>query len=59
MTIINRMLDRNPSSVNDLGTHMTTFTDNAKTTAWYYLAIQEAANTHSYVRNAYGVESWR
>lgn len=59
VTIINRMLDRNPSSVNDLGAHMTTFTDNAKTTAWYYLAIQEAANTHNYVRNTYGVESWR
>lgn len=59
VTIINRMLERNPASVNDLGSNMITFTDNAKTTAWYYLAIQEAANTHNYVRNAYGVESWR
>ena len=57
-TIINRVLDRNPSSVADLADGMKTFTDNMKTTKWYYLAIQEAANGHSYLRDTDGSEYW-
>ena len=37
---------------------MITFSDNADKTKWYYLDIQEAANGHSYTRNADGSEKW-
>jgi hypothetical protein len=59
VTLINRMLERQPENVDDLLDGMTTFTDNMDTNKWYYLAIQEAANGHGYTRKADGVfESW-
>ena len=56
--ILNRVLGRNPGSVADLLDGMKTFTDNQKTTKWYYLDIQEAANGHSYKRDNDGTEYW-
>ena len=59
VTMINRILDRQPETAADLADGMVTFTDNADTSAWYYLAIQEAANGHTYTRKADGVhETW-
>ena len=49
MTLTNRVLCRQPESISDILTEqMTTFTDNADVNAWYYLAIQEATNSHEY-----------
>lgn len=58
VSMINRVLERNPDTVGDLLDGMKTFTDNMVTTKWYYFAIQEAANGHSYSRDPYGNESW-
>ncbi len=58
VTIINRVLGRNPNTVADLIDGMKTFTDNQKTTKWYYLDIQEATNGHSYKRDTDGTEYW-
>ena len=59
VTLINRMLNRQPESVEDLLDGMITFTDNMDPDKWYYLAIQEAANGHEYVIKADGIhESW-
>ena len=56
--MINRVLDRNPLTAADLLPGMKTFVDNANPVAWYYVAIQEAANSHEYTRNDLGTESW-
>ncbi len=50
VTLVNRVLDRAPETADDLMDGMISFTDNTDTGAWYYLAIQEAANSHSYDR---------
>jgi uncharacterized repeat protein (TIGR02543 family) len=55
-TIVNRMLHRFPESKKSLLPNMIIFPDN-KESAWYYLAIQEAANSHDYVKDNYG-EEW-
>lgn len=55
---MNRVLQRIPESVNDLLPGMIVWPDNADTTKWYYLAIQEATNSHDYVRKSSGYESW-
>ncbi|WP_418205593.1 S-layer homology domain-containing protein [Anaerotignum faecicola] len=46
MSLVNRVLNRNPETSEDLLPDMITFTDNADTNAWYYLAVQEATNSH-------------
>ena len=47
MTLVNRMLERVPQTAEDLLTDgMVTWSDNADTTAWFYLAVQEATNSH-------------
>ena len=46
MSLVNRVLNRNPETAEDLLPDMITFTDNADTNAWYYLAVQEATNSH-------------
>ena len=56
VTMLNRMLDRNPDQLPAAG--MKTFSDNMDPNMWYYKAIQEAANGHTYNRNADGTESW-
>jgi len=41
------MLKRVPESINDLLViEMLSWSDNADTGAWYYLAVQEATNSH-------------
>ena len=48
MTLVNRVLNRQPETENDLLPNMVTWTDNADKNAWYYLAVQEATNSHYY-----------
>ena len=48
MTLVNRVLNRQPETENDLLPNMVTWTDNANPNAWYYLAVQEATNSHYY-----------
>ena len=56
VAMLNRMLGRCPDALPETG--MKTFPDNMDTSAWYYKDIQEAANGHTYQRNADGTESW-
>ncbi len=48
MTLVNRVLNREPESKDDLLEGMITWKDNADENAWYYLAVQEATNSHTY-----------
>ena len=48
MTLVNRVLNRQPETEDDLLPNMVTWTDNADKNAWYYLAVQEATNSHYY-----------
>ena len=48
MTLVNRVLNRQPETEDDLLPNMTVWTDNANPKAWYYLAVQEATNSHYY-----------
>ena len=48
MTLVNRVLNRQPETEDDLLPNMTVWTDNANQKAWYYLAVQEATNSHYY-----------
>lgn len=58
MTIINRVLNRLPENEDDLLDGMNVWTDNQPGT-WYYLAVQEATNSHKYVYKADGLhEHW-
>lgn len=59
MTLVNRVLNREPESKADLLDGMTTWKDNADETAWYYLAVQEATNSHTCEMKADGKhEKW-
>lgn len=59
ITLINRALNRQPESKNDLLDNMITPPDNTDENAWYYLAVQEAVNSHNYKLKADGVhEAW-
>jgi hypothetical protein len=47
MTLVNRMLKRIPLSPDDLlANRMSVWKDNTYTDAWFYLAVQEATNSH-------------
>jgi hypothetical protein len=47
ITLVNNILERVPESADDLlADEMTTWHDNANIDEWYYLAIQEATNSH-------------
>ena len=48
MTLVNRVLNRQPEAEDDLLPNMTVWTDNANPKVWYYLAVQEATNSHYY-----------
>ncbi len=48
ITLVNRILNRQPETEDDLLPNMTVWTDNANPKAWYYLAVQEATNSHYY-----------
>ena len=57
MAVVNRVLQRLPRSVDDLLLDMITWPDNMDETAWYYLYVQEATNSHDYNR-VNGLEKW-
>lgn len=46
MAMVNRMLKRAPQNASDLLEGMIEWSDNANTSAWYYLDVQEATNSH-------------
>ena len=48
MTLVNRVLNRQPETEDDLPPNMTVWMGNANPKAWYYLAVQEATNSHYY-----------
>lgn len=59
VTLINRVLNRLPESVDALHKDMNVFPDNMDTSAWYYLAIQEATSSHEYEKDKDDVyETW-
>ena len=57
VTMINRVLRRNPGSKDDLFFGMKVWPDNPAG-AWYYLEVQEATNGHEFHRKADGHEKW-
>lgn len=57
MTMINRVLCRAPETEGDLLPGMITWPDNQPGT-WYYLAVQEATNSHDYDRKDAIHETW-
>ena len=48
MTLVNRVLNRMPEKSEDLLDDMIKWPDNADASVWYYLAVQEATNSHDY-----------
>ena len=46
MTLVNRVLKRLPETKDDLHKDMKTWPDNQNESAWFYLAVQEATNSH-------------
>lgn len=58
MTMVNRVLQRVPESPSDLLDNMIIWPDNMDTEKWYYLAVQEATNSHYYQRKNNGFETW-
>ena len=59
MTLVNRVLGRVPESKDDLIEGMTTWSDNDDENAWYYIAVQEATNSHAFEMKADGKhEKW-
>lgn len=57
MTMINRVLNRMPETEGDLLPGMNTWPDN-QPGAWYYLAVQEATNSHEFTHKGEIYESW-
>ena len=57
MTLINRVLCRMPETKADLLDSMTNWPDN-QPGAWYYLAVQEATNSHTYEQKDSKYETW-
>lgn len=58
MTIINRVLCRIPETADDLLPQMIVWADNLDTGKWYYLAIQEATNSHTFAYKDDTYETW-
>ena len=58
MTMINRVLNRVPETYKDLLSDMIMWPDNGDTTAWYYLPVQEATNSHDYSMKNHVYEKW-
>ena len=58
MTLVNRVLKRLPETAEDLHNDMIKWSDNSDTSAWYYLAVQEATNSHYYDLKANKHEKW-
>lgn len=58
MTLVNRVLHRVPETERDLLPGMAIWKDNMNENAWYYLAVQEATNSHDYGRKTNAYEYW-
>lgn len=58
MTMINRVLCRIPEETGDLLSGMNKWPDNADPDAWYYLAVQEATNSHDFNSKGEIYEHW-
>ena len=58
MTLVNRVLKRLPETAEDLHNDMIKWSDNSDTSAWYYLAVQEATNSHYYDLKENKYEKW-
>ena len=57
MTMINRVLNRIPEEESDLLTGMNVWPD-CNPGDWFYLAVQEAANSHDFKHKAGNYEIW-
>ena len=58
MALMNRVLNRDPADITDLLEGMLIWPDNADTSAWYYIDVQEATNGHKYERVTKPTEKW-
>ncbi len=58
MTMINRVLNRVPETGDDLHKDMILWPDNSNPSAWYYLPVQEATNSHDYTMKNHIYEKW-
>jgi len=58
MTMINRVLNRIPEKTSDLLDDMAKWSDNSDESVWYYLAVQEATNSHDYNKKNSIYEKW-
>ena len=57
MTMINRVLNRIPEENSDLLSNMNVWPD-CNPGDWFYLAVQEATNSHNYKHKAGNYETW-
>lgn len=58
VAVLNRVLNRAPQYTSDLTRNYTTFSD-VSTSAWYFLDVEEAANSHTYTRKTNAdYETW-
>ena len=53
-----QVLNRVPENVDDLHADMVNWPDNNDKSAWYYLAVQEATNSHDYKMKNHIYEKW-
>ena len=58
MTLINRVLKREPETTEDLLDNMIKWPDNSDVMTWYYIAVQEATNSHKYIQKNNVYEKW-
>ena len=58
MTLVNRVLNRLPENSSDLLDSMIKWPDNSDASAWYYLAVQEATNSHYQKTKENKFEKW-
>ncbi|MBQ2840561.1 MAG: S-layer homology domain-containing protein [Oscillospiraceae bacterium] len=58
MVLINRVLHRIPKTCDDLLPDMIKWPDNTDKSRWYYIAIQEATNSHEYKHLTEIYEKW-
>ena len=57
MTMVNRVLNRIPEETSDLLSNMNVWPD-CTTNDWFYLAVQEATNSHDFKHKAGNYETW-
>jgi uncharacterized repeat protein (TIGR02543 family) len=58
VTMINRVLCRIPETEEDLLENMKVWPDNRDADQWYYLAVQEATNSHDFTHKGDIYETW-